>query len=192
MKSVFLTSLRMLVFMTLLTGVVYPLAVTGLAQLIFPRQANGSLAVRDGKVVGSTLIGQAYAGSGYFWGRPSATTPVPYNAASSGGSNLGPLNPALVENVGARLAALKEVDPGIGVVPIDLVTTSGSGLDPHISPSAAVAQAPRVAKVRGISEDEVRRLIARQTEGRQFGLLGEPRVNVLLLNLELDEATRRP
>lgn len=192
MKEALRTSIVMLAMLTLLTGVVYPLVVTAVAQIAFPTQANGSLIVREGKPVGSSLIGQPFSGPRYFRGRPSATSPVPYNAASSGGSNLGPLNPALKEAVQPRIDEIRRLDPGRGGVPVDLVTTSGSGLDPHISPASAEAQAPRIAKARGMSEDEVRALIVRHSEGRQFGVFGEPRVNVLLLNLSLDEATERP
>ena len=160
---------------------------TGVAQLAFPGAANGSLIVRDGRAVGSTLIGQPFAGPKYFWGRPSATSPSPYNAAASGGSNLGPLNPALATNVRARVEALRGAGlPEQTPVPVDLATASGSGLDPHISPAAAEVQVERVAAARGRSPAEVRDLITRHTEGRQLGLLGEPRVNVLLLNLDLD------
>ena len=192
MKETLRTSVVMLATWTLLTGVVYPLVVTAAARIAFPAKANGSLIFRGGKPVGSSLVGQAFSGPRYFWGRPSATSPVPYNAASSGGSNLGPLNPALKEAVQARIAELRRNDPGPRAVPVDLVAASGSGLDPHISPASAEAQASRVAKARGMSEDEVRALIVRHSEGRQFGVLGEPRVNVLLLNLSLDEATERP
>jgi K+-transporting ATPase ATPase C chain len=192
MKEAFRTSLLMLATMTVLTGVVYPLAITALARVAFPRRADGSLVVRDGKPVGSSLVGQPFRSPGHFWGRPSATSPTPYNAASSGGSNLGPLNPTLRSNVQSRFEELRKGDPSIGSVPVDLVTASGSGLDPHLSPAAAEVQVPRVAKARGRPEDEIRRLVAQHTEGRQFGLLGEPRVNVLLLNLALDEATDRP
>jgi len=180
-------ALTMLLILTVLTGLIYPLAVTGLAQLLFPTQANGSLIVRDGKVIGSKLIGQHFDQPQYFWGRPSATAPFPYNAAASGGSNLGPTNPALLEAVKARVAALRAVDPGNdSAIPVDLVTASGSGLDPHISPAAALYQAKRVARARDVDENRVRGLIDRYTEGRQFGLLGERRVNVLQLNLALD------
>ncbi len=192
MKEAFHTSLLMLAMMTGLTGVLYPLAITALARVAFPHQARGSLVVQDGQAVGSSLIGQSFSRPGYFWGRPSATSPIPYNAASSGGSNLGPLNPSLKGNVASRIGSLRHADPSIGQLPVDLVTSSGSGLDPHISPAAAEVQVPRVAKARGKSEDEIRRLIALHTEGRQLRLLGEPRVNVLYLNLALDEATNRP
>jgi K+-transporting ATPase ATPase C chain len=174
--------------LTVLTGLVYPLTVTGLAQLLFPHQANGSLIVRDGKIIGSELIGQYFDEPRYFWGRPSATSPFPYNAASSAGSNLGPTNPALAEAVKARIAALKAADPGNHrPIPVDLVTASGSGLDPHISPASAAYHVSRVARARGLEQAVVQQLVAQHTEGRQLGFLGEPRVNVLLLNLALDE-----
>jgi K+-transporting ATPase ATPase C chain len=180
-------ALTMLAILTILTGLVYPLVVTGIAQLLFPHQASGSLIVRDGKLVGSELIGQPFDAPGYFWSRPSATAPFPYNAAASSGSNLGPTNPALIQAVTARIAALRAEDPdNPSPIPVDLVTASGSGLDPHISPAAADYQARRVARARGMDERIVRRLVAEHTEGRQFGLLGEPRVNVLQLNLALD------
>ena len=176
-----------LVALTLITGVVYPLIVTGIAQVAFPRQANGSLIVKDGKVVGSALIGQPFDDPKYFWGRPSATTPFPYNAASSSGSNLSPTNPDLVKAVQGRVDALRAADPGnTAPVPVDLVTASGSGLDPDISPAAALYQVPRVARVRQIDPERVRELVAHHTTGRTFGILGEPRVNVLALNLALD------
>jgi K+-transporting ATPase ATPase C chain len=185
--------LSLLILLTLLTGGLYPLLVTGLAQLLFPRQANGSLIVRDGRVVGSDLIGQPFDNPGYFWGRLSATGAFPYNAfnaetlTSSSGSNYGPLNPALLDAVQARIDALKAADPGNSEpIPVDLVTASGSGLDPHLSPAAALYQVPRVARARGLSEDVVRELVAEQTAGRQFGFLGEPTVNVVKLNLALD------
>lgn len=171
---------------TLLTGVIYPLAVTLAARSLFPDQAEGSLIVRDGQVVGSAWIGQSFHRPEYFWGRPSATAPFPYNAAASGGSNLGPSNPLLVEQVRKRLNELEAAGTSVERIPVDLVTASASGLDPHISPEAAEVQVSRVASRRGIREDEVRRLVAAHTEGRQFGVLGEPRVNVLKLNLALD------
>jgi K+-transporting ATPase ATPase C chain len=192
MKDALRTSVVMLAILTVLTGVAYPLLVTAVAQVVFPSQANGSLIVRDGTLVGSSLVGQSFTADGSFWGRPSATSPVPYNAASSAGSNLGPLNPDLRSGVEERIDELRMGDPGLKPVPVDLVTASGSGLDPHISPASAEAQVPRVARARGMSEDELRRLVARHVEGRQLGLLGEPRVNVLRLNLALDEAADRP
>ena len=177
----------MLVF-TFLTGAVYPAAITLVAQLAFPRQAGGSLIVRDGKEIGSSLLGQYTEDPKYFWGRLSATSPVPDNAASSSGSNLGPSNPALHDAVKARVAALKAIDSSNAVpVPIDLATASGSGLDPHISPAAAEYQLARVAKARGLDPAPVRALVLAHTEGRQLGILGEPRVNVLELNLALDQ-----
>jgi K+-transporting ATPase ATPase C chain len=177
----------MLVVMTLITGVAYPLAITGIAQGLFHDKANGSLIVKDGRVLGSQLIGQPFEDPKHFWGRLSATTPAAYNAGASTGSNLGPLNEALTKNVKARIDALRAADPeATGPVPIDLVTSSASGLDPHISPAAAEYQVRRVARARGVSEDRVRALVTEHTEGRDLGLLGEPRVNVLLLNLALD------
>jgi K+-transporting ATPase ATPase C chain len=186
MKEQLRPSVMTLLILTLLTGLLYPLAVTGLAQWLFPHQANGSLIVRDGKILGSELIGQYFDAPQYFWGRPSATAPFPYNAGASSGSNLGPMNPALIDAVKGRVAALREADPGNDAqIPVDLVTASGSGLDPHISPAAAAYQVRRVARIRGMDESALRRLVAEHTEGRQFGLLGEPRVNVLKLNLAL-------
>jgi K+-transporting ATPase ATPase C chain len=180
-------ALLMLAVLTVITGVAYPLLVTGVAQGVFPHQANGSLIEQDGKVVGSELIGQPFSDPKYFWGRPSATGPVPYNAGASSGSNLGPLNPAQEEAVKARIDALKAADPGNQVaIPVDLVTASGSGLDPHISPAAAEYQVGRVARVRSLEVGAVRALVTTYTEGRTFGVLGEPRVNVLALNLALD------
>lgn len=180
-------ALRALLVLTLLTGVAYPLLVMGIAQVVFPHQANGSLLKGGDNVVGSELIGQPFSDPKYFWGRPSATSPMPYNGGASSGSNQGPLNPAHKDAVEERIKALREAGSDSSKsVPIDLVTASGSGLDPHISPAAADYQAARVAKVRGLPETQVRELIARHTEGRQLGFLGEPRVNVLTLNRALD------
>jgi len=180
-------ALTLLILLTVLTGLAYPLAVTGLAQLVFPAQANGSLLLKDGKPVGSALIGQRFFAPKYFWGRPSATLPQGYNGTGSSGSNLGPTNPALAEAAKQRIAALRSVDPGnTAPVPVDLVTASGSGLDPEISPAAAQYQLARVARARGLPLAEVQALVARCTRGRQLGVLGEPRVNVLELNLALD------
>ena len=187
MSRLIRNSLMMLLLMTLITGVAYPLLVTGLAQLVFPGQANGSVIVRDGKPIGSALIGQSFTEPKYFWGRPSATSPQADNGTGSGGSNLGPTNPALTDAVKQRIAALQSADPGNRApVPVDLVTSSGSGLDPEISPAAAQYQLARVAKARGLSDAQLSLLVAQATSGRQLGLLGEPRVNVLLLNLALD------
>jgi K+-transporting ATPase ATPase C chain len=180
-------ALLMAIVLTVLTGLVYPLALTGLAAAVFPGPAGGSLVLHGGRPVGSVLIGQPFSSPSYFWGRPSATAPHPNNAAASSGSNLGPSNPALADAVRARIDALRAADPAnLAPVPVDLVTASASGLDPHISPAAALYQVPRVARSRGLSEDTVRQLVGRHTEGRQLGVLGEPRVNVLLLNLALD------
>lgn len=174
---------------TIITGLFYPLAVTGIAQVVFPQQANGSLIMKDGKPVGSALIGQPFDDPRYFWGRLSATDPFPYNAAASSGSNLGPTNPALIEEVKARIDALHAADPqNTQPIPVDLVTSSGSGLDPDISVAAALYQVPRVARARGMIQAQVRALVGQFTADRQFGILGEPRVNVLELNLALDEA----
>ncbi len=173
--------------LSLLTGIGYPLLVTGIAQATMPAKANGSLIVKDGKPVGSSLIGQSFSDPKYFWGRPSATGPMPNNASASGGSNLGPTNLALLDAVKARVQALRDADPGnAALVPVDLVTASASGLDPQISPAAADYQVARVARLRSISPEAVRKLVAAHTEGRQFGILGEPGVNVLELNLALD------
>jgi potassium-transporting ATPase KdpC subunit len=180
-------AVTLLLLLTLLTGVLYPLIVTALARVLFAREAAGSLLARDGRVVGSALIGQSFSDPGHFWGRPSATTPQPYNGTASTGSNLGPLNPALTEAVGARIAALRAADPANGAaVPVDLATASASGLDPHISVAAADYQAARVARARALPPERVRALIAAHTEGRLLGVIGEPRVNVLELNLALD------
>jgi K+-transporting ATPase ATPase C chain len=179
--------LGVFVALTLLTGVVYPLVVTGIARLAFPDQASGSIVTQRGRAAGSRLLGQPFTRPEYFWGRPSATSPQPYNGAASAGSNLAPTNPALAEAVAARVATLRAADPyDAQPVPVDLVTASGSGLDPHISLAAAEYQVPRVARTRNMTAAHVRRLVAEHTEGRTLGLLGEPRVNVLALNLALD------
>ncbi len=177
-----------LLLFTIITGLIYPLAVTGIAQLLFPFQANGSIIEQNGNPVGSALIGQQFSDPKYFWGRPSATSPYPYNASSSSGSNLGQGNPVLLNALQERVVRLKVEDPANNKpLPVDLVTASGSGLDPHISPAAAEYQAARVAKNRGIDEAKIHALIAAYTEPRQFGILGEPVINVLKLNLALDE-----
>ncbi len=187
MSSLIRPALALLFLLTIITGVIYPLAVTVIAQVAFPQQANGSLIVKDNQVVGSTLIGQPFDDPKYFWGRLSATAPFAYNAAASSGSNLGPTNPALVAEVQARIDALHKADPNENEpIPVDLVTSSGSGLDPHISVAAALYQISRVARERKMSEPQVRALVDQFTEERTFGILGEPRVNVLLLNLALD------
>ena len=180
-------ALTLFVGLSLVTGLAYPLLVTALAQSVFPSQANGSLVERGGKPVGSMLIGQTFADPGHFWSRPSATGPMPYNAANSAGSNLAPTAPALTDAVKARIEALRAADPGnTAPVPVDLVTTSASGLDPHISRAAADYQAARVARVRGVALPQVQALVDAHTEGRALGFIGEPRVNVLALNLALD------
>jgi len=187
MKSILRPALVLFALLTVLTGFIYPLAVTGVAQVAFPQQAHGSLVMRDGKAVGSTLIGQAFSDPTYFWGRPSATAPMPNNGAASGGSNLAASNPALIDAVKARVEALRAADPGnTAAVPQDLVTASASGLDPEISPAAAIYQAGRVARLRGLSAAELQALIERNTLGRTLGIFGEPRVNVLALNMALD------
>lgn len=188
MKTLLRPALVLFVALTVVTGVVYPAVVTALSQAVFPHQANGSLIDRGGKAVGSEIIGQQFDAPYYFWGRLSATTPNPYNAQSSSGSNLAATNPALVDEVKGRIAALHAADPSnTALVPVDLVTSSGSGLDPDISPAAAEYQAGRVANARGIDRGQVETLIARNTRGRQLGVFGEPRVNVLQLNLALDD-----
>lgn len=187
MRAQLRPALVSLALFTLLTGLLYPLAVTLVAQAAFPRQANGSIILRGGRPAGSALIGQPFDDPGYFWGRLSATAPFPYNAAASSGSNLGPLSPDLTSRAQARVQALRAADPGnTAPVPVDLATASASGLDPHISLAAAYYQLPRVARARGLDEDVVRRLVAQHAEGRQWSVLGEPRVNVLALNLALD------
>ena len=184
--------LMVFLLLTVVTGIAYPLLVTGVAQLVFPEKANGSLIREEGGYAGSELIGQPFDDPKYFWGRLSATPDFPFNAASSSGSNLGPSNPALVEAVKARVEALQKADPGNqSSIPIDLVTSSGSGLDPHVSPAAALYQVPRVARARGLSEDQVRHLVEKFTEPRQWGFLGESRVNVLKLNHALDHIQRQ-
>ena len=183
----FMSMLRLFLVLTVLTGIVYPLLITAAARLIWPDQSQGSLLRKDGQIVGSALIGQSFSTPRYFWGRPSATTPQPYNAAASTGSNIGPTNAAQIGAVRERVAALRAADPTNALpIPVDLVTASASGLDPHITPAAAYYQSARVARERGLPEPDVRALIARYTEGRTFGVLGEPRVNVLKLNLALD------
>ncbi|HTC28879.1 potassium-transporting ATPase subunit KdpC [Dyella sp.] len=187
MSRLIRNALTMLVVMTIITGLIYPMVATGVAQVLFPHQANGSLIERDGKPIGSELIGQNFDDPKYFWGRPSATTPQPYNGTASNGSNLGPTNTALRDAVQQRIDALRKADPGnTAPVPADLVTASGSGLDPEITPAAAQYQVARVARIRHLSEQQVQTLVAQFTRGRQLGLLGEPRVNVLQLNLALD------
>jgi potassium-transporting ATPase KdpC subunit len=185
MKKNVLISIWMTLATTVLLGIVYPLAVTGLAQIFFPRQANGELIRAGGKVIGSQLIGQPFTSPGYFYSRPSAAGPAGYDATQSGGSNLGPTNQALIARVQASVKQMQADNPGVPV-PVDLVTMSGSGLDPDISPAAADFQVPRVARERGMTQDDVRALVKKHTQGRQLGFLGEPRVNVLDLNIELD------
>ncbi|EXI73861.1 MAG TPA: potassium-transporting ATPase subunit KdpC [Candidatus Accumulibacter phosphatis] len=191
MKSLLRPAVSLFVLLSVVTGVFYPLLVTGVARLAFPAAASGSLIVREGKPIGSALIGQNFTNPKYFWGRPSATAPQPYNAAASSGSNLGPLNPALAAAVKTRIDALRAADPGnLRPVPIDLVTASASGLDPHISPAAADYQAERVARSRQLDPQTVRQLIAQHSEGPDLGVFGETRVHVLRLNLALDATTR--
>ncbi len=189
MMREFRPALVILIVLSVITGLLYPALVTGVAQLFFPREANGSFIEKNGKALGSQLIGQPFSDPKYFWSRPSATSPYPYNASSSSGSNQGPLNPALKGAVEGRIKALREADPdNKASVPVDLVTASGSGLDPHVSPAAAEYQVARVAKARGVDAPKVRALVEQSTEGRQWGFFGEPRVNVLALNLALDGA----
>ena len=192
MKTLLRPALSLFLALTLLTGLLYPLVVTGLAQLAFPHAANGSIVERQGVAVGSSLIGQPFQAPGHFWSRPSATSPMPDNGLASSGSNLGPTNPALVEAVKARVAALRAADPGnLSPVPVDLVTASASGLDPHISVAAARYQVARVARATGLPVDRVQALVDRRVEEPLAGWLGEARVNVLLLNLDLDDARQR-
>ncbi len=187
MLKQFRPALVILALLTILTGVIYPLVVTGVSQIVFPSQANGSLIVRDGKPLGSELIGQSFNDPKYFWGRLSATSGMPYNASSSSGSNYGPLNPALLQATQARIDTLKAADPSnTALIPVDLVTASGSGLDPDVSVAAALYQIHRVAQARSLSDEAVRTLVMSHVQGRQFFVFGEPRVNVLLLNLALD------
>lgn len=191
MRKILRQAVVLLLLLTIVTGIAYPLLVTGLAQALFPRAANGSLIEADGKPLGSALIGQSFTDPRYFWGRPSATAPFANNPAASTGSNQGPTNPALTEAARQRIEALRAADPGNAApVPVELVSASGSGLDPHISPAAAAYQVARVARARGIDAAEVEKRVAQATEGRQLGVLGEPRVNVLELNLRLDGKLR--
>jgi potassium-transporting ATPase KdpC subunit len=187
MTTLLRPAVSLFALLSLITGLVYPLLVTGIGKMVFPVQAAGSLIVKDGKAVGSSLIGQNFADPKYFWGRLSATSPQPYNGTASGGSNLGPTNPALADAVKARIDALRAADSSNAApLPVDLVTASGSGLDPHISPAAAEYQLGRVARARGLSLDALRAIVASYTEDRQWGVFGEPRVNVVALNLALD------
>ena len=184
-------ALILLLVFTLLTGGIYPVLVTGMAHLLFPMQSGGSLIVRNGRVLGSALIGQPFTSPSYFWSRPSATVPFPYNGAASGGSNLAPSNPALRIRVQHDIVHLREADTRLNaLIPVDLVTSSASGLDPHISPDAASMQIPRVSRARGLTENQLSALVMHHTEGRFLGIFGEPRVNVLMLNLDLDDLTR--
>src|ERR1700733_1471898 len=188
MSAIIRPAIILFALLTLLTGIVYPLVVTGIAEVVFPYQAQGSVILRNGKLVGSELIGQSFSDPKYFWSRPSATSPQPYNGTASSGSNLGPLNPALIDAVKSRIQALQAADPGAkGPIPVDLVTASASGLDPHISVAAAQYQIARVSRVRGVNASPLRALVAAHTQGRLAGILGEPRVNVLELNLALDD-----
>jgi potassium-transporting ATPase KdpC subunit len=187
MTSLIRPAVVLFLILTLITGIAYPLIITGISQVVFPAQAGGSLLFRDGKPIGSSLIGQSFSDPKYFWSRPSATSPQPYNGTASGGSNLGPLNPALIDAIKPRIEALRAADPGnTAPVPVDLVTASGSGLDPEISVAAATYQGARIARIRGLEPQAVSALIAAHTRGKLLGVLGEPRVNVLELNLALD------
>ncbi len=189
MKTLIRPAITLFILLSIVTGLLYPLLVTGISHAVFPAQAAGSLIERGGKSIGSRLIGQNFTDPKYFWGRPSATAPQPYNAAASSGSNLGPLNPALTAAVESRVKALREADPGnTAPVPVDLVTASASGLDPHISPVAAIYQTGRVARARGVAPEAVQALVAQHSKDRQWGVFGEPRVNVLELNQALDAA----
>lgn len=191
MKNLLRPAIVLFILLTAITGVAYPLLITAIAQTAFPEEANGSLIVKDGKQIGSSLIGQSFSDPAYFWGRPSATAPTPYNGAASGGSNLGPLNPALAESVKGRIEALKSADPENKLpIPADLVTASASGLDPHISPAAAEYQIERVARARQLEPAQIKTLVTRYTEDRQWGIFGAPRINVLALNLALDSETK--
>jgi K+-transporting ATPase ATPase C chain len=193
MRALLWPALAATIVLTVLTGIIYPVAITGISEVAFPHQAGGSLITRSGKAVGSELLGQYADDAKYFWGRISATGPMPYNGASSNASNLGPSNPALLDAIKGRIAALRAVDSSnTAPVPVDLVTSSASGLDPHISPAAAAYQVARVARARGLDSATVAGLVARHTQGRQLGFLGEARVNVLLLNLDLDQLTAKP
>jgi len=185
------TTILIFIILTIITGIIYPLVITGIAELFFKSQANGSIIIRDGKVIGSSLIGQPFDDLGYFWGRPSATTPAAFNAASSSGSNLGPSNPALSDAVKTRVNNLHTADPDNKLpIPVDLVTSSASGLDPHISPAAAYYQIPRIARVRNIQQDVLLRIVQENTENRFLGIIGEPVVNVLRLNLAIDSVDK--
>lgn len=191
MKNQLRPAIVLFILLTAITGVAYPLLITAIAQTAFPEEANGSLIVKDGKQIGSSLIGQSFSDPAYFWGRPSATAPTPYNGAASGGSNLGPLNPALAESVKGRIEALKSADPENKLpIPADLVTASASGLDPHISPAAAEYQIERIARARQLEPAQIKTLVTRYTEDRQWGIFGAPRINVLALNLALDSETK--
>lgn len=188
MKKLFRPAISLFILLSAVTGIVYPMAVTGIAQTVFPENAHGSLIVKEGKPIGSSLIGQNFSDPGHFWGRPSATSPQPYNGTASGGSNLGPLNPAFTDAVKSRIAALQAADPeNPQPIPVDLVTASASGLDPHISPASARYQVARIARARSLPAATVAALVEKHTEDRQWGLFGEPRVNVLELNLALDD-----